>query len=94
MPGKFIGMLTFRSCGTNPDGTTIYCIEWGWDKIPITLPASEDSSEVGWQAYGDTDTIHIPLERLVATMKKVGITASYDEEELARHIGPAPSDPA
>ena len=71
------------------------CSELVWDKDLFPLPElkSEDSPNVGWQEYGDTDTIHIPLKRLVATMKKFGITVSYDDEELARHIGPEPIDP-
>lgn len=94
MPGEFIEEVTIYRCGTNPDGSAIFCTRFGWAKVPFFLTESEDSSSVGWQEYGVTDTIHIPLKRLIATMKKFGITVSYDEEELARLIGPQPIDPA
>jgi hypothetical protein len=97
MPGDFIQEVLIYRCGTQPDGTAIMCsdIHWAKDLFPESgfaegVIKSEDSPSLGWQHADDT-AIHIPLKRLVAAMKEVGITVSYDEDELARRMGPPES---
>ena len=93
MPGKYIDVVTVYQCGELPDGTAIMCTKFGWDKIPFLEPEffdAENPLEVGWQEVGGNG-VHIPLERLVMAMEQIGITVSYDEEELTRRLGPPPS---
>jgi hypothetical protein len=102
MPGKFIEEVHIYRCGTRPDGTAIMCSKIGYAKIPFLL--SEDEGEpggeseqnaaavkgVGWQARGEYD-VHLSLPDLVVALKAQGITVSYDEQELARRLGPRPT---
>ncbi|ADB50510.1 hypothetical protein [Conexibacter woesei] len=100
MPGKFIEEVHIYRCGTHTDGSAIMCSEIGYAKVPFTLPedapAPRDPSEdyttvpVGWQEAGSTD-VHLSLPELVVAMKAFGITVSYDEEDLARRLGPRPT---
>lgn len=89
MPGEFIDEVHIYKCGERPDGSAIFCSELTYAKIPFGSFESEDSSSLGWQQADYTD-IHIPLTRLVTAMKQFGITVSYDEDELARRLGPPP----
>lgn len=65
------------------------CSEIGYAKIPFGKLEVEDSASVGWQEPGYPD-VHIVLSRLVGAMKQFGITMTYDEDELARRLGPPP----
>ncbi|WP_433518827.1 hypothetical protein ACQP2T_26970 [Nonomuraea sp. CA-143628] len=91
MPGDFIQEVRIYKCGTTSDGGAIMCSEIGWAKVPFMVMSadSDNGSNLGWQEVGHTD-IHIPLKKLVSVMKQHGIDVRYDEEELARRIGPAP----
>ncbi len=83
MPGQFIDDVHMYQCGTHTDGTAIMCSEITFGlKIPFVLPQFR-IDEIGWREAGKDD-VHIPLELLIAMLKRYGMTVSYDEEELQR----------
>lgn len=90
MPGEYLQDVRIYTCGSNPDGSPIRCTEIGWFKVPFgTFLAAEDESNVTWRPASGAD-VHIPLKQIIAAMLKVGITVSYDEEDLSKRLGPPP----
>jgi hypothetical protein len=92
MPGKFIQEVHIYKCGQQANGTAIMCSEIGWAKIPFPEmedASSGDPSTMGWQDAGEHD-VNVPLTRLVASLKQLGITVSFDEADVANRLGPPP----
>lgn len=106
MPGKFVEDVRIYRCGPHTDGTPIMCSEIGWAKVPflVAQDATEsnnaceldhefdraDGMAIGWQDPDYSD-IHVPLSRLASALRRLGITVSYDHDELTRRLGPAPA---
>jgi len=86
MPGDFLVVEIQTPCGSNPDGSTIYCSEIDYLKVPFQVRESEDQA---WQDP-DTKAIYRPLKNLVTALYKYGIEVNYDEDELVRRLGPPP----
>jgi hypothetical protein len=75
-------------CGSNPDGSTIYCSELVLMK-DLFRGGADEREHVSWRPEG-SDKIYRPLSVLAADLGKYGIEVRYDEEDLMRQLGGPP----
>jgi hypothetical protein len=86
MPGQFELTVFVYPCFQYDDGTVGYCDSVEYAKVPFALAAENDDHPVfGWRPEG-SDRIAIPLERVAASLRDLGVSVEFDPDEVKARI--------